>query len=251
MKNQKIFTIRLCILGSLEVGKTSLCSQFVSHYYTPDYNKTSALNIFRSLILLNNTPVMLEIDDLFAINHPSLSQSSETSANKEVFQKILENKAPKATSNQVPSMYSEKRIDGLIFVFDLTSNESFLLVEQVIKQVASKEDERIGLRHPKITKKILVGNKADLNKQSVKQGEIERLKLSYSMEYFRTSAKNMKSVDKVFRYISSIIFDEKYSKVQIDTSTDSPVLKPEPTAGLLAWCDCSKRTKNRAACCIQ
>lgn len=250
MKDQKIFTIRLCILGSLEVGKTSLCSQFVSHYFTHDYNKTSALNIFRSLILLNNTPVMLEIDDLFAINHPSLSQSSD-STNKQTFQKIIENKTSKPTNNQVPSIYSEKKIDGLIFVFDLSSNESFILVEQVIKQVASKEEERVGLRHPKITKKVLVGNKADLSKQSVKQSEIERLKLSYSMEYFRTSAKNMKSVDSVFRFISTTIFDEKYSKVHIDTSVDSNLAKPETSTGLLAWCDCSKRSKNRAACSIQ
>lgn len=249
MTENKIFTIRLCLLGAHSVGKTSLCSQFVSHNFNPEYQKTNNLTIFRSLILLNNTPVMLEIDDLFAINHPTLSEDQNT---KETFEKVLNNSISKQPLNQLPSIYSERKIDGLIFVFDLNNPESFTLIEHSLKQFSDKELERLGDRRPRLTKKILVGNKSDLNKQAIKQSDIDRAKQTFSVEYFRTSAKNMRSVDKVFRFISNSIFSEKFSKVKIDVSTDSEVsIKPVTSFGMLGWCDCSKRTKTRSACQVQ
>ena len=62
---------------------------------------------------------------------------------------------------------------------------------------------------------ILLGNKADIDKQEwkIKQEEIESLANYVNWNYFETSAKNNEGIDDGFNYLVNKIYDNKIKNI--------------------------------------
>ncbi|OMJ88669.1 hypothetical protein SteCoe_9372 [Stentor coeruleus] len=246
MKNKPI-TMRFVLLGSSNVGKTSICSQYVSHSFSKIYTPTSEITTFRTLVEINKLIVLLQIDDLFPINHPSLlDPREENSENKILFEKIVENKKTHEIQRNINPIYTEKAIDGIIFVFDLTSKESFDYVEKIISFITSKEQERLNERHPRLTKKVLLGNKFDLHKPAITSADIERIKISFNLTYFKTSTKDNRNINESLHFLTETVLNDKKltQSTNSNTSFDSEFGLQPSRFSWLTWCDCSRRHKS-------
>ena len=208
-------TIRIVMMGSNSVGKTSLCGLFTSNFFFKEYLPTNDLQTFRKLTEINNTKILLQIDDLFPINHFSLVNSKQESSNTQIFQKIVENKRTRSQKKYENPIYLEKPIDGFVFVFDLSNKESFEIIEKMINYIFSQELQN---KNRKTTKKILIGNKSDLNKTVVKNNDTERVKINFGMKFMKTSALTLKNVNAAFESLIKDIVDEKF---ELDLSHSS------------------------------
>lgn len=249
----QVICVRIVMLGCTGVGKTSLCGQFTSHCFCQGIGPTHEIDIFRSLVSIDENAVLVQIDDLFPINHTSLlDPDQEDSENRKVFESIVENRKIQ-TGKQKNPIYAGKAVDGIMFVFDLANKESFELVEKMLGYVVSKENERASNKHPRKTWKVLIGNKTDLSKNMVKVNEIERTKKRYGVEYYKTSALTGKGVDSAFKFLVRQIFEEKYVGDEVmQKSIDSEfTIEETPQNNFFAWCDCSKRSKKAQVCNLQ
>jgi GTPase SAR1 family protein len=241
--------VRLVVLGTVGVGKSSLCGQIIAHDFTHMHTPTDRVSTYRSLIDIGKCLIMVQVDDLFPINHSSLL-SKEVSDNKKVFESVIENKPLSLLVHQENPIFAYKAIDGFLFVFDITSKESFEILEKMIEYVNSKEKERELTKHPRKTKKFLVGNKGDLANPEVKSNEIERVKQSFQIEYFKISALTNRNVDEMFESIVRQIVEEKYGLDEtIESIADSEFdVKAPEKKNLFDWCDCSRRNKDFGMC---
>jgi len=94
--------------------------------------------------------------------------------------------------------------DGIIFVFDLSNNDSF----KNIKDWLITTDE-INNNY----QKILVGNKLDLPNREIEKEIAEKYSESHDMKYFESSAKNGTNVEPIFKEIAGLILSKKPEKL--------------------------------------
>jgi len=90
-----------------------------------------------------------------------------------------------------------KRADAVIFVYDMTSLQSFIHASQCIQDFIQNERESN-------IPKMLIGNKSDLKKnceQLVQSSLVDPLIFMHSLKYFETSAKFGDGVEVAFDYI--------------------------------------------------
>ena len=92
--------------------------------------------------------------------------------------------------------------DGILLVFDVTNKESF-------------ENIKFWLNDPQVdAKKILIGNKIDLEEHRVISKEkMEKLGEKYNLNSFETSAKTGENVDTIFTEITKLIIENKSDEV--------------------------------------
>ena len=92
--------------------------------------------------------------------------------------------------------------DGVILVFDLTNNTSFINIKNWIKKVGNNCDHKI--------KKLLVGNKADMKDGiKVSKKDIYNLCKENRLKYNDVSAKENINVEKAFETIINSIIEKK------------------------------------------
>jgi hypothetical protein len=205
--------------------------------------KTDYLTCYRRLVTVEKVPVMVRIDDLFPINHPSLFSKNEE--NQNIFEKILENKK----GLKFAGVPDDKVLDGMLLIFDQGNPESFDLLEKFLKFLTEKERLRMGLKTPKIPKKLLIGTKSDLKTSQVKPSDIERLKLTYSLDYLKTSSKTNKNIEKAFKNLITSIFSQKFSK--LSKTTDFSFIETKKELSRRGpWYDCSIRGDTLQTCMI-
>lgn len=209
--------VRLAMLGSSFVGKTSLISRFINHDFSHIHNQTENITPFRKLIEIKDDKtdkkfIMLEVDDLFPINYPPLLDPRNTSSEIcRIFNCVLENKRFYDKKIDEDELHREHPINGIIFVFDLTDNKSIAELEKVINFISIKEAERQRTtpKNPRLLHKILVGNKSDLFNRKVLAGDIEALKRRFQMSFIKTSALCNEKVDDLFMTIIQTILKER------------------------------------------
>ncbi|KAL6174614.1 hypothetical protein ACLB2K_051260 [Fragaria x ananassa] len=93
--------------------------------------------------------------------------------------------------NELPELAT---VDGILLMYDVTNELSF---EHILKDMHN---------FPKNVKKILVGNKADVDdesKRAVRRRRGETLADIYDIMFLETSAKNNKNVEDVFFALAS------------------------------------------------
>ena len=92
--------------------------------------------------------------------------------------------------------------NGILFVFDVTNKESF-------------DNLKNWLNDPQVdAKKILIGNKIDLEQQRIISKEkMEQLGQKYNLNSFETSAKTGKNVETIFTEITKLIIENKSDEV--------------------------------------
>ena len=163
--------LKILIIGDTSVGKTSLLLKYVDNYFPETHMATIGVE-YKDKIM--NTPkykITLNIWD---------------TAGQERFKSITR------------SFFN--KTNGILFVYDITSSESFDGVKNWIK-----DSEPYGK-----FESVLCGNKVDLEGQ--RQVKIDTLKeygLKKKMEVFETSAKTGNNVNEAFKKLVDLILKSR------------------------------------------
>ena len=89
-------------------------------------------------------------------------------------------------------------MDGIIVVYDVTSQETFKSVQDWILPTISREDNALPLGYR--INKLLIGNKADLlSKKIVSSDQGKMLAEQFGMQFIETSAKLGVNVNRAFQ----------------------------------------------------
>ncbi|MHA1835656.1 MAG: GTP-binding protein [Candidatus Odinarchaeia archaeon] len=156
------FVFKVIVIGDGGVGKTCLTLTFVKKEFKSDYIPTLGVDVYMKEFGLGESKVTLIIWDI---------------AGQEKFDIIRK------------QYY--KGAQGALLVFDLTRPETFYNIEKWHEELVINVSEKIPI--------ILLANKSDVeDKRQVKSDEIELMAKKLRCDYFETSAKTGKNVDKAF-----------------------------------------------------
>ena len=170
-------SLKIGLIGNSSVGKTSLIRRFVDGKFDDNYMSTIGVDYFEKNININNMTIKLIIQD---------------TSGQERFRSIAK------------SYF--KNVDGIILVFDVTNLESF---DEGIKYWLTICDDEI-----KEYKKILVGNKIDLEIKKISKEKIENYAKNKQMKYFESSAKEGKNVELIFKELTELIISSSPEKIR-------------------------------------
>ena len=164
--------IKLLIVGDSNVGKTSLLLQYTDNYYPDQHTATIGFEYKIKTFQYKDYKIKLQIWD---------------TAGQERFHSITNNFFHNA--------------DGILFVYDITSRQSFNGVKVWIK-----EAEEIG----NFYKRLLIGNKCDLSeKRNISIEELEKYCEEKNIDFFETSAKENIYLVEAFNKIVELILENK------------------------------------------
>ena len=158
------YLFRVCLLGDAGVGKTSLLTRFCDNSFKENYNNTIGVD-FRV--------VTLKCNDIISKVH------IWDTAGQERFRSLALNYL--------------KNSHGFIFIYDITSQESFNNVVNWINLALEKNTHTIA--------NFLVGNKCDKEEErKINKKEGENLAKLKNLFFLETSAKLDNNVQKLFYY---------------------------------------------------
>jgi len=156
------YLFKLVLIGDSGVGKSCLLLRFADDNFTDSYISTIGVDFRFRTITIDDKIVKLQIWD---------------TAGQERFRTIT-------------SAYY-RGADGIIMVYDVTSEESFDHVEEWLSEVDRYANEN--------TSKLLVGNKADLiEEKQVTQETAQSFADKLAISFLETSAKTSVNVDNAF-----------------------------------------------------
>ena len=166
-----ITNLSILLLGNSDTGKTSLLMKYAKNQYKENYVSTVGLDSVVKDLKINEENVRLHIMDTSGQErYKSLSQS-----------------------------YYQK-VDGIIFVFDVTNRESFEGIKYWLKDALSYNKEIVY---------VIVGNKIDLkNIIAVNKNVVKGQKIFKDIKYFETSAKENTNVEKPFEELANLILQK-------------------------------------------
>ena len=164
---------KIILLGDSMVGKTSLFFQYTENFFPESFMSTIGVEYKLKIIKINNVNYTFQIWD---------------TAGQERFRSISRNFL--------------KEADGVIFVYDITEKKTFQSIKDWIK--LQEESSELGC------KKIIVGNKCDLEDQrKVAKKNMTELCQQLNLYGEETSAKNGKNVDTIFEKLANLIVEDK------------------------------------------
>jgi len=162
MNSEYDYLFKLLLIGDSGVGKSCLLLRFADDTYTESYISTIGVDFKIRTIELEGKTIKLQIWD---------------TAGQERFRTI--------TSSYYRGAH------GIIVVFDVTDQESFMNVKQWLHEIDRYACQNV--------KKLLVGNKCDLaSKRAVPTEQAQEFADSLGIQYLETSAKNSTNVEKAF-----------------------------------------------------
>ena len=163
--------IKILIIGDASVGKTSLLLKYVDNYFPETHMATIGVEFKEKAINTPKYKVTLNIWD-------TAGQERFKSITKSFFNKT----------------------NGILFVYDITSEKSFSGVKNWIK-----DSEFYGK-----FESVLCGNKIDLEQQrEVKKDTLKEFGLKKKMEVFEASAKDGTNVNKAFQKLVDLILKSR------------------------------------------
>ncbi|MFW9782874.1 MAG: Rab family GTPase [Candidatus Heimdallarchaeota archaeon] len=169
------------MVGSPNVGKTSLLARYVDNKFSDVYHQTIGANFLIKEIDLT------KINDNVRIENPELRRDISQKGFKLYFWDVG-GQQDKLFANE----YYFVQAVGAMVVFSLNSYESFKDLDFWISKLRELSGE---------VPYILVGNKSDL-RQEVDREMVEDKAKKLNIEYFETSAKLNKNVDLAFESLS-------------------------------------------------
>ena len=199
MLNVKI--LKIIILGSWKVGKTSILNRYFDNTFQEDMMSTIGIDHRTRFFKFGGDKIRIDYID---------------TAGQEIYKSIAASYLKKA--------------DGVILTFDISMRESFDLIKSWIEEIETNINvNNIG--------KILLGNKCDLEKQrKISENEGESLALNIKCKYMEVSAKTGKNITEALeeiakntyekfhslrRYTSSFSLHEKVKKVKFKKKKDN------------------------------
>uniref|UniRef100_A0A8D0H0U4 Ras-related protein Rab-7b n=1 Tax=Sphenodon punctatus TaxID=8508 RepID=A0A8D0H0U4_SPHPU len=168
MNSNKKVGLKIIIIGALGVGKTSLLHQYVHKTFYEDYRTTLGASILSKIIVLDDTPMKLQIWD---------------TGGQERFRSM------------VSSFY--KGSDGCMLTFDVTDMESFESLDDWRRDFLEKVipmDQGFPM--------VVLGNKIDLNDRQVSKETALSWCKEKDLPYFEVSAKNDINVVQAFETLT-------------------------------------------------
>ena len=173
MKNAKT-VYKIITLGDTFAGKSCIVNRFVQNEFE-NLSNTIGVDFFAKDFTFKDTTIKLQIYD---------------TSGQEQFKSI--------TANYY------KRADGILFVFDLTREETFQNIQFWINEMKDQSDDftKVGL--------VLLGNKSDLvdaKKLEIKEGMA--LANTLGTKYFETSAQSGYNIQEAFQFLVEDIINKK------------------------------------------
>ena len=174
MKEKEKITIKVLILGDSDVGKTSLLQKYNNNDFLGQSLPTIGVECYSSILINGNQKYNIQLWD---------------TSGQERFKSL------------VKSFF--RGAHGIIFTYDITNRESFINIKHWIENANSESSN---------FKKIIIGNKIDLEiNRTVSFNELKEFAESYQCNYFETSAKSGKNIEKaILNLINQIIESKNY-----------------------------------------
>ena len=164
--------LKILILGDSSVGKTSLLLQYADGYFPTIYVATIGIEYKVKKININGADINLQIWD---------------TAGEERFRSITQNYM--------------KGADGILYVYDITQKSSFDNLKTWIRQ---SEEITEGF------KKIIVGNKSDLeNERRIQKETVQKFCDDRNIKGIEVSAKAGTKVSEAFETLAKLIIGDK------------------------------------------
>ena len=170
-------SIKIILVGNSGVGKTAIINRYIMDTFTDELKPTLTMNYIEKIIEINNKNIKINIWD-------TAGQEQYRSVNKLFI----------------------KNSKIVIFVYDITSKESFKDLDYWIKFIKNELGQMVLLG--------LAGNKMDLiEKEEVSEEEGKELAKKLDAFFYLLSAKNDKEgIDTFFyelvkKYLKSFFFD--------------------------------------------
>jgi Ras-related protein Rab-1A len=192
------YLYKLVIIGNSGVGKTCILKQFTDGNFSQDYFSTIGVDFGMKDIVLQNS-------------------------NKIARLQIWDTAGQERFKNITTSYYRSAK--GVFIVFDMTNRESFDQVVNWLNELKKQFDNGrdIDINFPYV---VLIGNKIDLEiHHVVEREEVKLLADKLNLEYFFTSAKDEKSIIKIFDHIANKIIEKfNIDFEKIDTSNNIKII---------------------------
>ena len=160
--DQKIkLSLKILLIGDSQVGKTSLLLKYTEHVFPEEHIATIGVEYKDKFIVKDNYNIRLQIWD---------------TAGQERFHSITKN------------IY--RNANGVLFVYDITNQESFNNIKNWIKDLQNVGNDIKG---------VIIGNKLDLDqKRDVSKEDLEEIGKKNQMPFLETSAKQNINVNEGF-----------------------------------------------------
>ena len=176
-----ILAKKILLIGDVDVGKTSILTRYFNNNFSEVTESTIGIEFKTKIFIRDNLSIKLQIWD---------------TSGQERFKSITQNYFRDA--------------DGLLYVFDVTNENSFKSIENWLKMSNDNNNKDFI--------KILIGNKTDLEGRSITKEEMEKFKNENSMDkLFEISAKDNKNISEMFEIIVDLLIGKKTLK-NIDVS---------------------------------
>ena len=164
--------IKLLIVGDSYVGKTSILLQYTDEIFPLKHIATIGVEYKIKIVQYRDFNIKLQIWD---------------TAGQERFHSITNNFFHNA--------------DGILFVYDITNEDSFEGAKKWIKEAEEVGDS---------FQKILIGNKCDLiDDRNVSMDQIQAFCEENNICYFESSAKENIKIKEIFMKMIELIFKDK------------------------------------------
>ena len=213
-------TLKIIILGASEVGKTSILDRYFKDEFRENRLSTIGVDFQTKYFKFDSKKIKVNYTD---------------TAGQEKFRAI--------------SVNYLKAANGVILVFDITKEETFEALEEWLKYL--KENNKLEL------KKILIGNKLDLeNQRRIPKDIAQHFCKDHGFNYFEeTSARTGVNAQKVFinaakeLYLTHLEYKDRSSRLgslepssyQKNSNLNNNVILVEE--------DDEEKTKKRKRCC--
>ena len=179
MEEDEPIELKIITLGNSQVGKTSIINRFTSNYFDKDLINTIGIDSKTHQMKIGEKTINLKIWD---------------SAGQERFRSIQ-----KHYYNQV---------DGILFVYDITKEDSFKIIESWFDEVKTKAINTLC--------GVLIGNKSDLeDEREVSTEDGKKLAEQLELNFLECSAFTGDNVEQAFIDLVESILEKKRKKILI------------------------------------
>ena len=201
--NSNTNVFKILTIGDGGVGKTSILRRYVENKFLKHHLSTIGIDFLSKTLKIKDKEIKLKIWD---------------TAGQERYRQI--------------TSHIYKDADGIILVFDVTSEESFNQITDWMEQIKNNvSKEEINL--------ILIGNKCDLADRMVEKERGEEMAKKLKIKYFETSALTGQGINEAFEELAKQIFKNKNPNENISRNISISYNKPE---------DALKKKKGKGCC---
>ena len=174
--NDYEYLFKILLVGNSNVGKSSLFLRFVDEIWKENFVPTIGVDFKIKSIKINNKIIKLQIWD---------------TAGQERFKSILS------------SYY--KGANGILLLYDITNVNSFKSLSNWLIDIEKNSSKNV--------KKILIGNKCDLNElRKIPINKGKEFADTYNMKFIETSAKNNVNINECFNILGKELINNLDSK---------------------------------------